>query len=171
MCDPGTIIAGASLAIGTGSAVVQHKAQAKAAKANEANAVQSMVESWKDISLQEVQQQDATALTIMQSDRAARKADALARVSAGEAGVAGASVDAFLGDLSAEASAFKMTQERNLNMTTAQLQREKISGRSVAQNRINAVPAPNLFATGLTIASQGLDFATKIVSRKPSKGS
>lgn len=170
MCEPATIIAGASLAIGAGSAVASHKAQAKAAKANNTNALQAMTESWKDISLQEVQQQDATALTIMHIDRQARKADALARVSAGEAGVAGASVDAFLGDLSAEASAAKSTEGRNLDMTLAQLQREKISGRTVAQNRINAVPAPNLFATGLTIAGQGLDFASKIVSRNPPKG-
>lgn len=170
MCDPLTIIAGASLAIGAGSAIASHKAQANASKANEANALQAMQESWKDISLQEVQQQDATALTIMQADRQARKADALARVSAGESGVAGASVDALLGDLSAEASAFKQTQGRNLDMTIAQLQREKISGRTVAQNRINAVPPPNPFATGLTIAGMGLDFATKIVSRKPPKG-
>lgn len=170
MCEPATIIAGASLAIGAGSAVASHKAQAKAAKANETNALQAMTESWKDISLQEVQQQDATALTIMHIDRQSRKADALARVSAGEAGVAGASVDAFLGDLSAEASAAKITEGRNLDMTLAQLQREKVSGRTVAQNRINAVPAPNLFATGLTIAGLGVDFAKTIVARKPPKG-
>lgn len=169
MCDPGTIIAGASLAIGTGSAIANAKAQDKASKANAENARQALMESWKDISLQEVQQQDATALTIMQADKQARKADALARVSAGEAGVAGASVDALLGDLSAEASAFKMTQEKNLDMTIAQLQREKISGRTVAQNRINAVPGSNPFATGLTIAGQGLDFVSNIISRKPSK--
>ena len=167
MCEPATIIAGASLAINAGSQLANSSAQAKASKANKTAALQAMAEGWKDISLQEVQQQDATALTIMQADRQARKADAIARVSAGEAGVAGASVDALVNDISAEASAFKVTQEKNLDMTITQLQREKVSGKAVAQNRINAVPPPNPFAVGLTIASAGLDFATTLNSRRP----
>jgi hypothetical protein len=103
----------------------------------------------------------------MQADRQARKADALARVSAGEAGVTGASVDALVNDISAEASAFKVAQEQNLDMTITQLQREKVSEQAQARNRINSVPAANPFATGLTIAGMGLDFAAGQISRRP----
>jgi len=170
VCDPVTIIAGASLAIEAGSSIAGASAQNKASKANKAAAQQAMQDTWKDISLREVQEQDATSLTIMQADRQARSADAVARVSAGEAGVSGASVDALIGDISAQASTFKVTQERNLDMTISQLQREKVSAKNVAQNRINAVPRANPFATGLQIASAGVTFADKIVSRKPSKG-
>jgi hypothetical protein len=170
VCDPISIIEGASLAIEIGSSVAGASAQNKASKANKAAAQQAMQDTWKDISLREVQEQDATGQTIMQADRQARSADAVARVSAGEAGVAGASVDALVGDISAQASAFKMTQERNLDMTITQLQREKVGAKSAAQSRINAVPKANPFATGLQIASAGVNFANTLVSRKPSKG-
>jgi hypothetical protein len=106
----------------------------------------------------------------MQADRQARSADAVARVSAGEAGVAGASVDAIIGDISRQASEFKTTQERNLDMTIAQLQQEKVGAKSTAQNRINAVPKANPFATGLQIATAGVNFGNVLISRKPSRG-
>lgn len=170
MCEPATIIGVASLAIETGSAIAGASAQNKASKANKAAAERAMQDTWKDISLREVQEQDATSLTIMQADRQARSADAVARVSAGEAGVAGASVDAIIGDINRQASEFKVTEERNLDMTITQLQREKVGARNQAQSRINAVPRANPFATGLQIAVAGVNFADKIVSRKPSKG-
>ncbi len=169
MCDPVTIIAGASLAIEAGSAVVGASAQNKASKANAAAATTAMHDTWKSLSLRETQEQDTTQQTIMQADRQARSADAVARVSAGEAGVAGASVDALAGDISAQASAFKVTQGRNLDMTIAQLQQEKVAAKSAAQSRINSVPGANPFATGLQIATAGVNFANTIVSRKPGK--
>jgi hypothetical protein len=170
VCEPATIIAGASLAIEVGSSIAGASAQNKASKANKAAAEQAMRDTWKDISLREVQEQDSTSLTIMQADRQARSADAVARVSAGEAGVAGASVDALIGDISRQASDFKVTAERNLDATITQLQREKVGAKSAAQSRINAVPSANPFATSLQIVSAGVNFADKIVSRKPSKG-
>lgn len=167
MCDPGTVLAAATLAIGTGSAIAGHVAQDKAAKANKQNALAALTGTWKDLSLQEVQQQDATGLTIMQADRQARTADAQARVSAGEAGVSGASVDAVLGDISAQGSAFKQVQKKNLDMTIAQIERQKVAASVDAQNRINSVRPANPFATGLTIAGLGVDFGNTLISRKP----
>lgn len=169
MCDPGTIIAGASLAIGVGSSIADASAKNKQAAANKASALAAMNEEWKGISLQETQQQDATGLTIMQADRQARSADAAARVSAGEAGVSGASVDAMLGDISAQASTFKQVQKQNLDMTIAQDQQQKRGAAVDAQNRINGVQPANPFATGLTIVGLGLDTASTLLSRKPSK--
>lgn len=171
MCDPGTIVAGASLAIGVGSKIAESKAQDKAAAANKKASLAAMTEDWKALSLQEAQQQDAAQQSIMQADRQGRQADALARVSAGESGVAGASVDALLGDLSAQVSAFKTTTERNLRMTTEQLQQEKAASRAGAQSRINAMQPANPFATALSIGAQGIDFATNIIrSQPPSAG-
>lgn len=167
----GFILGLAGLAIKIGSELGGASAQDQASSANNAAARRAMQDSWKDIGLREVQEQDATTLTIMQADRQARSADAVARVSAGEAGVSGASVDALMGDISAQASAFKMTQQRNLDMTITQLQRDKVAAKTTAQNRINAVPRANPFATGLQIVSAGVDFANTIVSRQPTKGS
>ena len=169
MCEPATIIAGASLAIGVGSQVANAKEQDKASKQNKEAALAAMAESWRDLSLREHQEQDAKALTIAQADRQAREADALARVSAGEAGVSGASVDALLSDISADASRFKTTAEQNLDMTITQLQQEKRGVAAGAGNRIAASPPSNPFATALQIGALGLDFATTLTSRKPAK--
>jgi hypothetical protein len=167
MCDPGTIVAGASLAIGIGGKIAEGAAQNKAAAANKKASLAAMTEDWKALSLQEAQQQDAAQQSIMQADRQGRQADALARVSAGESGVAGASVDALLGDLSSQVSAFKVTTERNLSNTEAQLQQEKAGARVGAQSRINAVQPANPFATALAIGGMGLDFASNIIRAQP----
>lgn len=167
MCDPGTIVAGASLAIGVGSKLAESSAQNKAAAANKKASLAAMTEDWKALSLQEAQQQDAAQQSIMQADRQGRQADAVARVSAGESGVAGASVDALLGDLSAQVSAFKTTTARNLSSAEAQLQQEKAGSRAGAQSRINAVQPANPFATALQIGGMGLDFASNIIRAQP----
>lgn len=171
MCDPVTALAAGSFVISAGSAIGQHKAQAKASKANEAAAIASMRETWTDVGVMQTQQQDASSQTMFEADRQARGAGALARVSAGEAGVDGISVEALLGDIERKRGEFRTAEKRNLDNIITQLQREKVSGRTVAQNRIAAVPQPNSFATGLMIAGAGLEFATGYVARHSPKKS
>lgn len=172
MCEP-TAIAIGTLAIGVGSKVLEHKAQNKAASkakaANKTEALRAMREASTDISLLEVQQQDASTRTIYEADRAARSTQALARVSAGEAGVSGLSVEALLGDIDRKIGEFKTTETRNLDMVLDQLQREKVSGRSIAQGRIAAVqiPRPSPFALGVSLAGAGLEFWAGQIGRKP----
>jgi hypothetical protein len=161
MCDP-TAIALGGLVIGAGSAVADHAAQDKAYKENKAASIRAMKEAAKDISLMQAQEQDAARVTIMQADRQARSSKALAAVAAGEAGVTGASVDALLGDIDRELGEFTATTERNLSGRLKQLEREKVSGRTVAQNRINSMSPGNYFLTGARIASAGLDAASQI---------
>lgn len=164
MCDP-TAIAIGSLIIGGASSVAEHSARSEASRANRAESLRAMREASKDISLLEVQQQDATARTIFETDRQARSTQALARVSAGEAGVTGVSVEALLGDIDRKLGEFTTAEKRNLSMAIAQLQREKISGRQVAQSRIAAVPPPSPFALGISLAAQGLTFWAGQINR------
>lgn len=171
MCEPATILAAGSLAIQAGSAIASNAAQDAASKANKEAALRAMGEQLRSLSLQEQQAQDATAQTIMQADRQARQAEALARVSAGEAGVSGASVEALIGDISADASEFKVTQERNLDMTIAQIQQEKRGVQAGAQSRINAVPKGNDLATALTIGAAGIDFASNYIRKRDTNAS
>ncbi len=158
-------MAAGSLVIGAGSAIAQNRAQAKASKANQAAALAAMRESWTDIGIMQAQEQESSAMTVFEADRQSRGAKALAAVSAGEAGVSGASVEALLGDIDKKAGEFKTAEKRNLENTLIQLQREKVSQRTVAQGRIASVPRPNAFATGLTIAGMGLDFASGVYAR------
>jgi hypothetical protein len=172
MCDP-TAIAISSLVIGAGSKVLQHSADTKAVNkanaANEAGAKLSAAQASTDISLLELQQGQQTGQTIYQADRQARSTQALARVSAGEAGVSGVSVEALMGDIDRKLGEFKTAESRNLDMAVASLQREKISGRTIAQARITAThqTAPSTAALGLGIAATGLEFWAGQIGRKP----
>jgi len=167
VCDPASVLTVASVAIGIGGDIAKAGAQNKAAANNKAAALAAEHETLRDISLQEQQQQDAAGQTIMQTDRQARQADALASVSAGESGVAGASVDALISNLDADAARANEVTGRNLDMTIAQLQREKLGAAAEAQNRINSVQPANPFATILGIGGIGIDAANTIIRRKP----
>lgn len=166
----GLILAGASLAVGLGKDIAGAAAQNKQAAAERAAAIASRNESFRQLSLQESQQQDATAQAINAIDRQGQSQDALARVSAGEAGVAGASVDALAGDLAAQAANAKIITQRNLDMTIAQIQEQKRGIATEAKNRINgAQPASNL-ALGLDVLGTGLSFASSRIAQKAPGG-
>jgi hypothetical protein len=173
MCDPATAIAATSLALGAGSAIASAKAQDKLAKTNAADAIRARNEDFRALGLQEQQTQDATQASIMTAHRTALNADAVARLSAGEAGVAGASVQAILGDISAQESEFTTQAQRNETATITQLQQEKRGAAAGAQSRINAVQPSNPLAVGLTIGAGALDFASnqiRLHTPPPAKG-
>lgn len=166
MCDP-TAIAIGTLVLTSASAVKSHQAQKKASDATKTEALRAAREASKDISLQQVQQTDASSRTIFEVDRQARSTQALVRVAAGEAGVEGISVEALLSDIDRKRGEFSTTEQRNLDMIIAQLQREKVSGRTVAQGRIAAAPAPSPFNLGVQLAGAGLNFWAGQINRKP----
>jgi hypothetical protein len=122
-----------------------------------------------EISLQEIEQKDSTARTIYQVDREARSTQALARVSAGEAGVSGSSVEALLGDIDRKRGEVTVAEGRNLGMILSQLDREKISGRTIAQSRIANVPKASTAATALNIGGQFLGFWAGQIGRSAIK--
>lgn len=170
MCEPATIIATIGLGLEVASAVSGNQAQKKQAKAIGKAADNSAAIDTQTISLRQVQEKDAAGQTIMQADRSARMADATARVSAGESGVSGASVDALLSDLQNQDSAFKVQTGRNLDATLDQLDREKLGVAATAANRKAGAPFPSDFATGLQIAGAGVDFAAGLIARRPKAG-
>jgi hypothetical protein len=166
MCDP-TVIAIGSLVLTAGSAVADHVGQAGAAKKNEKAALDDMMQMWTDVGLMQQEVQAQAAETVLESDRRAREAHATAIVSAGEANVSGVSVDALLSVLNRQGAEYRSSVNRQADRQVAQLQREKISGRTEAQNRIAAYPRPNLFATGLRIGGAAMDYATWKTAQKP----
>lgn len=167
MCDP-TLIGLGTLAIGIAGAVGQHNAQEKAASTNKAEALRAAREASHDISLQQAEQKLAATKTIYQADRDARSAQALARVSASEAGVTGVSVEALMGDLDRKRAEYGTSVIENLDISLKELEREKVSGRTIAQGRIAQVQQPSPFALGLQIGAMGLSFWSGQIARQPS---
>jgi hypothetical protein len=159
-------LAAAGALIAAGSAVANHIAAEKAAKENRLQAEIARRETVRDIGLMQQQEQERSTLTLFEAERRARKNRSLAAVAAGESGLAGASVEMLLGDIERELGEFKTSETRNTEWQLEQLQREKVSAGTVAQNRIASFPSPNVFATGLQIAAVGIDYATSRVRPK-----
>lgn len=168
MCDIVTGLAVASFVVGAGSAIAGHNAQAEAAEANREAALRAMQAAWTDINLLETEVQERTAVSVYQATRQARAARSLAEVSAGEAGVGGNSAEAVLADIEGDLGEYAARAQRQGEREVAQLQREKVSGRVVAQQRIAQVPEPNAFATGLRIAGSALGAGRFYLGSQPS---
>ncbi len=205
MCDP-VSLGIASLAIGAGGAVANNRAQNAASKESKrANAQlqrDTAIAAERDYGLgiktlgvrgtQEAaaadsvlrQNQMSARKSIMASTRAAAIADGQARVSAGAAGVAGASVDALLSDIALmdtrnqqditdELNTATTNIRSNLAMSAEQraLEAEQLEAqrksRIAGVANLPVVQGANPWMTGLQIGSSVLDFGNFLSTRKP----
>ena len=169
----GTAVAGlsaatkASLLIGgaqAGMTIVGQRQQAKAQARSQANASaaerQRYLQEVSSMRVQQGQEQVAAAQRIQEPTRKAREARATARVSAGEAGVAGLSVDALINDLTREEANYNFATNQQLQMNdvnrTMQLDQ---AGLGFTNNmlRINRpIEQPNYLGAALSGAQTGL---------------
>ena len=119
MCDPVSIGIGMAVA-SAGSQIHGQRQQAKTQAKVQANASAAERERYlREVSSMRVQQgqeEVAAAQRIQESTRKAREARATARVSAGEAGVAGLSVDALINDLTREEANYNFATQQQLQM-------------------------------------------------------
>ena len=113
-----------AVALGLASAGAQVHGQRQQAKTQakvQANASAAERERYlREVSSMRVQQgqeEVAAAQRIQESTRKAREARATARVSAGEAGVAGLSVDALISDLTREEANYNFATQQQLQMS------------------------------------------------------
>ena len=126
----GSAIAGASAstlisaglgAASAGSSIYGQRQQAKTQAKVQANASAAERERYlREVSSMRVQQgqeEVAAAQRVNESARKAREARATARVSAGEAGVAGLSVDALISDLTREEANYNFATQQQLQMS------------------------------------------------------
>jgi len=123
MCDiitPAVMLAVGMSAASAGAQVhgqrQQAKTQAKVQKnASEAER-QRYLQEVSSMRVQQGQEEVAAAQRVNESARKAREARATARVSAGEAGVAGLSVDALINDLTREEANYNFATQQQLQM-------------------------------------------------------
>lgn len=160
MCDP-------TAAIGIGSALVRYVGDQQAAADQEAANAASRNLAIQNQNLQIRALQNAEDEEARRADEALREnslaADAVratASVAAGEAGVAGLSVDALLGDLNRQETENKndVLQTQDFGQRQRQLDREGIG--ITAQSQVNQLPLvqyPSFFDTAFQIGSAGYD--------------
>jgi len=118
MCPP-IIAAGLGIA-SMGAQIHGQKQQAKTQAKVQANASaaerQRYLQEVSSMRVQQGQEEVAAAQRVNASARKAREARATARVSAGEAGVAGLSVDALINDLTREEAEYNFATQQQLQM-------------------------------------------------------
>lgn len=155
-----------SLALNSAGELLGASAQRKNADANKKAAISSQVNQINDVNLRQTQEQQAAAQEIEAAQRQTRTALSSARLTAGEAGVSGVSVDALLNDIGAEGSTFTQDVKLNAANTNAQLERQKLGIYAQTQDRINGVQPSNPWATALKIGGSVIATATQLQSRK-----
>ncbi len=161
MCDPITIglavaQTGATIMGQRQAAKTQEKVQANASKAER----QRYLHEVSSMRIQQGQEQVAAAQRLQESTKKAREARATARVSAGEAGVAGLSVDALINDLTRKEAEYNFNTQKQLQMSdvnrTLQL-RDAGLGFTNNMLRINKpIEQPNYLGAALSGAQTGL---------------
>lgn len=122
------------------------------------------------LSLRQHQEREATAQSVLATDRQARSADALARVSAGAAGVGGASVDMITDDIERQRLLYGTRASRNEAMALQQLEMEKVGAKAERDNRINQVPESSPFLLGLRIGGAALNTGADYLNQLPPSG-
>lgn len=170
MCDPITVstaLAIGSFAVSAGSAVLNKKAQDKAASENKTAALEDKRISQYDASIRQQEEMTSGRRAIEAGMRQGREAKAAARASAGEAGVTGMSVDMLLGDIDRDQAAYTQSIEDQTVVTLDQLQRIKQGAGALAQNRINAVQPGSWLSTGVQVAGAGVDLYSTLRLRRP----
>ena len=163
MCEPTIIAAG----LGIAQAGMQVQGQRQAAKAqSQVQASASAAERQRYLNevssmrLQQRQEQVAAAQRLQESTKRAREARATARVSAGEAGVSGLSVDALINDMTRQEADFRFatTQQQQMADTNRELQlRDSGIGCTNNMLRINRpIEQPNYLGAALGGTQTGL---------------
>ena len=138
------------------SAKAQAKVQRNATIAEQQRQLQEM----SSMRLAQRQEEVAAAQRISQSAKKAREARATARVSAGEAGVAGISVDALINDLTREQAEYDFSVQQQLEFsrtnTALGLQDSQMRSRMNLLSINRPIEQPNLLGSVLEGVSTGL---------------
>jgi len=161
MCDPVSIGLGILQA---GSTIQGQRQQAKAQAQAQRNATiaeqQRHLTEMSASRLRERQEKVAAAQRIQQSTTKAREARATARVSAGEAGVAGLSVDALINDMTRKEAEFSFSVQQQMQF--ANMNRQLGFEDGANRSRMNMlsinkpIAQPNYLGAAISGASTGL---------------
>jgi hypothetical protein len=183
MCDPISIavgsalgatgsatavgMVGASTLLGAGSSIAGYAGQRQQAKQQAAYQAQSAaaerqraLQEQTSIRMRQAQEQEATARELEQVSRKSQEALARARVSAGEAGVAGASVQALMDDYTRQEAGYRsaLARQQELSALGTQLGLEQ-AGLASQQRLISIqqpIDRPSFLTAGLGAISGGL---------------
>ncbi len=156
-----------SAGVGAASAGLQYAGQRRQAKQQAAYQAQSAaaerqraLQEQSSIRMRQAQEQEATARELEQVSRKSQEALARARVSAGEAGVAGASVQALMDDYTRQEAGYRAATLRQQEMSALGTQLGLEQAGLASQQRLisinQPIDKPSFLTAGLEAVSGGL---------------
>jgi hypothetical protein len=168
MCLPlAVVVPLISAGVGAASAGLQYAGQRRQAKQQAAYQAQSAaaerqraLQEQSSIRMRQAQEQEATARELEQVSRKSQEALARARVSAGEAGVAGASVQALMDDYTRQEAGYRAATLRQQEMSALGTQLGLEQAGLASQQRLisinQPIDKPSFLTAGLEAVSGGL---------------
>ena len=163
MCEPTTIafvLAGAQAGMQIQGQRQMAKTQAEVQRRASAAERQRYLHEVSSMRIQQGQEQVAAAQKMSESARKAMEARATARVSAGESGVAGLSVDALINDLTRKEAEYSFNVQKQTQMSDVNRQLQlRDAGLGFTNNmlRINKpIEQPNYLGAALSGAQTGM---------------
>lgn len=165
MCEP-TTMGYAALALAAASTAYSYDQQNKNAQyQNELNeynnklSARNLADNMNTIAFNQNQQRDAATEQIWRDDLEARRAEARARVAAGESGIAGLTVDSLMREIKAQQAMYASSVNQNLaaNNAEADAQRRQIWNTYLSEvgNRTPGQKASTI-QLGIGLAKAGL---------------
>ena len=148
----------------SGAGYIGQRQQAKAQAAYQAQSAaaerQRALQEQSSIRMRQAQEQEATARELEQVSRKSQEALARARVSAGEAGVAGASVQALMDDYTRQEAGYRAATLRQQELTGVGTQLGLEQAGLASQQRLigiqQPISKPSFLTAGLSAISGGL---------------
>lgn len=158
----------AALALAIGSTAATLYQQDQAAKAHEdynkdqrENTIKAMNENMSQIELAKQQATEQAGQKQFENNLQAQKAMSTARVSAGEAGVSGLSVDALLSEIDGTRSRYNDSVSANLTDTVDEMNNQRTSAARNARSAVNQLKtpqAPDYIGAALRIGGAAVDY-------------
>lgn len=155
----GAVLALSGLALSGGSALLEHRAQNAAARANRVAAESNFRTTIADLRARLAEEQTATALRKDQASLDVSRALGTNRAAIAASGLSGTSIGLLLNDIQAQGAQFNFSADRNLAATARQIGRLEEQAAVIRDNQIAGIQAANPLLTGLKIGSGVLDAA------------
>lgn len=170
MCNPAVAIMAVGAAIQVGGIIGDKVGKDSQSKKNKQAADEGAAADLATLSSRQEQERVASLSDILSVERQIQQQKATTAVSAGEAGVSGASVTALLSLIETRGGEATGTINQNFKNTKDQIGREARGVGTVRTARINGVPMASNVGTGVRIAGVALDTAGTIYNNRPTKG-
>lgn len=164
MCLPALALGGGlmsglqivSSVVGLVGQIEAQRAQEKANQRQYEATMQARAANLNQTNLMQQQEREASMQKLEESNLKATAARSTARVSAGESGVSGLSVDALLADIGSKQNRFNSSVKTNYDRAGVAIDNQRINVQTNAANQINSLktpPMPDYFSAALRIGN------------------